>query len=233
MVFFCLGVNQNVIDENHNKLIHVFHKHLIHEIHEIRWGICKPEGHHGIPIESIPGRNALLGVSDSRILSLWYLNLQTILDKTLPPFIWSNRYSIWGKGYLFLMVTTLKKWYSTHIRWVPSFFSTNRTGAPHGDKLGRINPLACILAICFFSYTSSFIGILYGLLKIGDVLGNNSIMNSMSQWCGITGNSPGKTSGNSRTILISSRNVPLTWLSTLSGWLKLLPRTPKWCHLLR
>jgi hypothetical protein len=27
--FFCLRVNQNVIDENHNKLIHVLHKHLI------------------------------------------------------------------------------------------------------------------------------------------------------------------------------------------------------------
>jgi hypothetical protein len=80
------------------------------------------------------------------------------------------------------------------------------------------HPLAWNLAICFFSSTSSFIGILYGLLKISRVLGNNSMMNSMSRWSGIPGNSSGKTSGNSQTILISTRDVPLTSLSTLN-WL--------------
>jgi hypothetical protein len=55
MFFFGLGVNQNVVDKYHNKLIQVFHKHRIHEIHEIGWGIRKSEGHHDILIESIPG----------------------------------------------------------------------------------------------------------------------------------------------------------------------------------
>jgi RNA binding exosome subunit len=53
MLCFRLGVNQNIVDEDHNKLIHVLHKHLIHEVHEIGWGIHKSEGHHGILIESI------------------------------------------------------------------------------------------------------------------------------------------------------------------------------------
>jgi hypothetical protein len=61
MLFFCLGVNQNVIDENHKKLIQVLHEHLIHEIHEIGRGIRKSEGHHGILIESIPGLERCLG----------------------------------------------------------------------------------------------------------------------------------------------------------------------------
>jgi hypothetical protein len=42
-----------------------------------------------------------------------------------------------------------------------------------------MNPLACSLAICFLSSTNSFTSILYGLLKIGGVPGNNSITNSM------------------------------------------------------
>jgi hypothetical protein len=61
----------------------------------------------------------------------------------------------------------------------------------------------------------SYIGILYGLFEIGGVPGNNSMMNSMPQWGGIPSNSSGKISRNSWTILIFSRDVPLTWLSTL------------------
>jgi hypothetical protein len=39
--------------------------------------------------------------------------------------------------------------------------------------------------------------------------------NSMSRWGGIPSNSYGKTSRDSQTTLILSRDVPLTWLSTL------------------
>jgi hypothetical protein len=60
MFSFHLGVNQNVINEDINKPIQVLHKHRIHEIHEIGWGIRRSEGHHGIPIESIPGTKCYL-----------------------------------------------------------------------------------------------------------------------------------------------------------------------------
>jgi hypothetical protein len=55
MLFFCLGVNQNIVNEDHNKVIQVLHQHRIHEIHEIGGGIRKSEGHHGILVESILG----------------------------------------------------------------------------------------------------------------------------------------------------------------------------------
>jgi hypothetical protein len=69
-----------------------------------------------------------------------------------------------------------------------------RTGAPHGGELGRINPLACNSDIYIFNSTSSFKGILYGLVKIGGVPGNNLMMNLISQLGGIPGNSSKKTS---------------------------------------
>jgi hypothetical protein len=102
-----------------------------------------------------------------------------------------------------------------HIHWVPSFFSTNSTSAPQGDELGHINSLACSLAICFLSSTNSFMGIIYGLLEIGGVLGNNSITNSMSWSGGIPSNSSGNTSGYSWTTLISSKAIAFVWLSIL------------------
>jgi hypothetical protein len=61
MLFFYLGVNQNVINENHDKLIHVLHEHLIHEIHEIGEGIHNCKGHHGTFLESILGAKRCLG----------------------------------------------------------------------------------------------------------------------------------------------------------------------------
>jgi hypothetical protein len=78
-----------------------------------------------------------------------------------------------------------------------------------------MNPLAYSLAICFLSSANSFTGILYGLLEIGGVVGNNSIRNSMSRSGGITGNSSGNTSGYSQTTLISSKVITFVWLSML------------------
>jgi hypothetical protein len=60
-----------------------------------------------------------------------------------------------------------------------------------------MNPLVCSSTIYFLSSTNSFIGILYGLLEIGGVLGSNSIMNSMSRSSGIPSNSFGNTSRHS------------------------------------
>ena len=41
-----LGVDQDVVDEYHNKLIEVGLEHPMHEIHECRWSIRKFEWHH-------------------------------------------------------------------------------------------------------------------------------------------------------------------------------------------
>jgi hypothetical protein len=79
-----------------------------------------------------------------------------------------------------------------------------------------MNPFYCNSAICFFGSTSSFTGILYGLLEIGGVPGSSSIINSMSRSGGIPGNSSGNTSGYSQAIPISFKEVPCTLLSRLT-----------------
>jgi hypothetical protein len=71
----------------------------------------------------------------------------------------------------------------------------NNMGAPQWDELGRMNPFDCNSVIYFFSSTSSFTGILYGLLERGSVLGSNSIINSMSRSGGCLANLPGIHSG--------------------------------------
>src|SRR4051812_8362663 len=54
MLLFRFGIDQNIIDEHHKKLVKVLHKDLIHEIHEVSRGIGQPKRHHRVLIVTIP-----------------------------------------------------------------------------------------------------------------------------------------------------------------------------------
>ncbi|CAL9075519.1 unnamed protein product [Musa textilis] len=86
----------------------------------------------------------------------------------------------------------------------PSFFFTNRTGAPQGDTLGRIKPLSKSFWICFFNSSNSIGAILYGGLEIGAVPSRRSIVNLICLFSDSAGRSLGKTSGKSHTMGMSS-----------------------------
>ena len=45
MLLLGLGVDQDVVNKNHNKLIQIGLEYPMHEIHECRWRIRRPEGH--------------------------------------------------------------------------------------------------------------------------------------------------------------------------------------------
>ena len=79
-----------------------------------------------------------------------------------------------------------------HIRNDPSFFFTNRTGAPQGEKLGLMNPL---LNSSFSWLDSSCISVgvrRYGALATGVAMGIRSIWKSTCR----AGGTPGRSSGN-------------------------------------
>ena len=43
MFFFIFGVDKNVVNENHDKLIQLRHEYRVHEVHEVSRGICQPK----------------------------------------------------------------------------------------------------------------------------------------------------------------------------------------------
>jgi hypothetical protein len=55
MIFRIFGINQNVINEDHNEFVEFLDEDRVHEIHELRWGIGKTKRHYQIFIESISG----------------------------------------------------------------------------------------------------------------------------------------------------------------------------------
>ena len=86
----------------------------------------------------------------------------------------------------------------------PSVFRTNRTGASHGEWLGRIRPFLINSSSCAF-YSFSLAGAKrYGAREIGAVPGINSMQNSISRSGGKPRRSSGKSDKYSRTIGTSS-----------------------------
>ena len=120
-----------------------------------------------------------------------------------------------------------------HSRRVLSFFFANRTGAPHGEVLGLMNPLSSNSCIWTLSSCNSTGAILCGVIEVGDVPGCSSVQKSTSLYRGNTGSSSGKTSsysqttrGRSKSCLTSSSRVRLA--SPPSKYPKHLDSYPVW-----
>src|SRR4051812_29822340 len=68
-VFFILGVYQDIIQINHDKLVEVFHEYIVHQSRKGGWGICQAKGHDGVLVRTIASnkgglRNVLITDSD-------------------------------------------------------------------------------------------------------------------------------------------------------------------------
>jgi hypothetical protein len=107
MFFFVLRVHQDIIDENHYELVQFRHENRIHQIHEICWCISQPKRHHQEFIYPISGREGGLRNIACSYLDLMVAGAKVYLGKHFGSDQLIKRTSIRGKGYLFLIVTTL------------------------------------------------------------------------------------------------------------------------------
>jgi hypothetical protein len=53
MLFLTLRKDQDVINEDHDKLVQLLHENRVHQVHEVSRGIGQPKGHYQILIESV------------------------------------------------------------------------------------------------------------------------------------------------------------------------------------
>jgi hypothetical protein len=56
MLFFILGVDQDVVNEDHNKLAQLWHEYGVHQVHEMCRSIDESKRHNQILLQPIPGR---------------------------------------------------------------------------------------------------------------------------------------------------------------------------------
>ena len=102
-----------------------------------------------------------------------------------------------------------------HIRKEPSFFFTNNTCAPHGEKLGLMNPLLNSSWSWLESSCISEGASLYCALAIGAAPGIKSILNSTRRFGGNPGRPSRNTSGKLRTSCTSWIFLTSLLLSTM------------------
>ncbi|GJR41148.1 hypothetical protein Tco_1216832 [Tanacetum coccineum] len=95
-----------------------------------------------------------------------------------------------------------------HILNDPSFFLTNKTGAPQGEELGLMKPLSESSCSCSDNFFISDGANRYGARATGATRGIKLIWNSTSQAGGRPGKSSGNTSEKSRTISTSLSCFP-------------------------
>jgi hypothetical protein len=55
MLFFILGVDQDVVNEYHDKLVQLQHEYGVHQVHEMCRSVDESKRHNQILIQPIPG----------------------------------------------------------------------------------------------------------------------------------------------------------------------------------
>jgi hypothetical protein len=66
MLLLVFGIDKDIIDEDHYEFVELRHKHRVHEVHEVGWGICETKGHHQELVETITsGESSLRNVTRS------------------------------------------------------------------------------------------------------------------------------------------------------------------------
>ena len=84
--------------------------------------------------------NAVFGSSPSAMQTKWYACLRSIFEYILAGPGAFSKLAMSGNGYRSFLVTLLSAQKSMQSLSPPSFFLTNRTGKPHRDLVGHMNP---------------------------------------------------------------------------------------------
>jgi hypothetical protein len=75
MFLLALGIDENIIDKDHDKFIELRHEHGVHEVHEVGWGICETKGHYQELVKTITSE-------ESGFRNVTRLNLDLVITRT-------------------------------------------------------------------------------------------------------------------------------------------------------
>jgi hypothetical protein len=75
MIFLTLRKDQDVINEDQNKLVQLFHENQVHQVHEVSGGIGQTKRHHQILIETVSG-------GESSLWNIFFTDLDLMIART-------------------------------------------------------------------------------------------------------------------------------------------------------
>jgi hypothetical protein len=66
--FLAFGIDENIIDKDHDEFIELRHEHGVHEVHEVGWGISESERHYQELVKTITsGKSGFRNVARSNL----------------------------------------------------------------------------------------------------------------------------------------------------------------------
>jgi hypothetical protein len=74
MLFFTPGIDQDVINEDHDKLVQLWHKSRVHHVHEMCRSIGEPKRHNQILIQPIP-------CGEDSLRNVFWMNLDLMITR--------------------------------------------------------------------------------------------------------------------------------------------------------
>jgi hypothetical protein len=60
MLFLTLRKYQDVVNEDHDKLVQLFHENRVHQVHEVSGGVGQSKRHHQILVKTVLGGESSL-----------------------------------------------------------------------------------------------------------------------------------------------------------------------------
>jgi hypothetical protein len=55
MFFLVFGIDEDIVDKDHYEFVELRHKHGVHEVYEVGWGILETKGHYQGLVKTITG----------------------------------------------------------------------------------------------------------------------------------------------------------------------------------
>jgi hypothetical protein len=74
MLFLTFRKDQDVIYEDHNKLVELFHENRVHQVHEVSGGVGQTKRHHQILIKTISG-------GESSLWDIFFMDLDLMIAR--------------------------------------------------------------------------------------------------------------------------------------------------------
>jgi hypothetical protein len=108
MLFFILGVDQDVINEYHDKLVQLWHEYGVYQVHKMCRSIGESKQHNQILIQPVPGRECSLRNVFWTDLDLLITQTKIDLGEDFSTGKLIKKMSMQGNRYLFLIVTAFK-----------------------------------------------------------------------------------------------------------------------------
>jgi hypothetical protein len=141
MLYFILGVDQDVINEDHDKLIQLRHEYRVHQVHEMCRGIGESKRHNQILIQPIPAGECGLRNIFWTDLDLMVIQMKIDLGEDLSTDKLIKKNVDTGQWIFILDGDSIQ---GPIIDAQPQrlIFFTNNAGEPRGEELIQIYPLS-------------------------------------------------------------------------------------------